>query len=166
MLNTTAYTRLTARHTTLVSAAALLTIATLVLTGCSASGLPLPADASPPGPASGRDTAAGCPTPVPFDDLGLEENGSSAGQSIQDAATQDDDNAVEQGTIPALAAREALLDRVNQGPLRPDVRAEAESAAPDPGLELHADNAVLSSTLLVSDSAGQETPDATPTPCP
>ena len=166
MSNTTAFAASISNHSALVRAAALLTITSLVLTSCSASSLSLPVDASRPGPAAGAEAGAGCPTPTPFDNFGLEENGSSAGQSIQDAATHDEAATGDPDTIPSLAAREALLDRVNQGPTREDARTPGEAAVPDPGLGLQGDTAVPGATQPLSDSTDLAADHATPTPCP
>ena len=143
------------------------TLAVLILTGCSAQGLSPTAGEPSPGAATEVDATSGCPTPSPSDDLGLEHNGSSAGQSAQAAATSDENTvAGEQGMIPSLAAREAMLDRANQGPPRPEARAEDAIAAPDPSLALTGDTAAVSATLPMSDSTGLSADGATPTPCP
>ncbi len=166
MSNTTAFAASISSHGAFVRAAALLTITSLVLTSCSASSLPLPVDVSRPGPAAGAEAGAGCPTPTPLDDLGLEKNSGSAGQSTQDPATLDEAATGDPDTIPSLAAREALLDRVNQGPTRENARTPVEVATPDPGLGLQGDTAVPGATQPLSDSADLATDHATPTPCP
>ncbi len=151
----------------LLGAAVRWTLAVLILTGCSAQGLSPTAGEPSPGAATGVDATSGCPTPIPSDDLGLEQNGSSAGQSAQAAATSDENMAAgEQGIIPSLAAREAMLDRANQGPLRPEARADDTVAAPDPSLALTGDTAAVSATLSMSDSTGLSVDGAAPTPCP
>lgn len=156
-----------ARHRRLRGAAVSWTLAVLILTGCSAQSLP-PLGGEPlPETTAGTDVTTGCPTPTPSDDLGLEQNGGSAGQSTQGAATPDENLAAsEQEAILSLAEREAMLDRANQGPLRPEAHADGAIVAPDPSLGLTADTAAVSATISMSDSSDLSADGATPTPCP
>lgn len=151
-----------ARHKMLL----LLTITAVALAGCSAPGLaPLEDEPKPPS-ALGTEAATGCPTPVPPGDLGLEQNEGMAGQSIQDPARLEDTMAAGEQTVPSLAEREAMLDRVNQGPTRPEERPEGDGVPPVPGIELQAGRADSDAAVPLSGTSGLEADAATATPCP
>ncbi len=103
----------------------------------------------------GRSQQTGCPTPTASitESLGAEESGQASA-----SPTGIDDLTVAGAATDQLspAEREAMLDRVNQGPARPD-STDAASVAPAPGTEsLPADTA----------TSGDLEQAPTPTPCP
>lgn len=142
----------------------LLTMAAVVLTGCTTPNLATQEDA----PAM-PDTAImmGCPTPTPQDDLGLEQSGAVAGQGIQESASHEDtQTAGDENAVPSLAEREAMLDRANQGPVRPGVELEGSGVPPDPNLSLQPGTAEVDAAAPVSGTTHPDASDTTPTPCP
>lgn len=144
----------------------LLTITAVLLASCSAPGsIPLGNQAQPVNTV-GAEASSGCPTPTPANDLGLEPNEGVAGSSVQDAATLEDTMPTDEQNVPSLAEREAMLDRVNQGPARPDARPEGDGVPPDPALELHAGSAEIDAAVPLSGTPDLDPSAATATPCP
>lgn len=144
----------------------LLAITAVALAGCGAPGLASLEDESYRPSAVNTETVTGCPTPVPADDLGLEQNAGMAGQSAQGPAILEDAMPTDQEAVPSLAEREAMLDRVNQGPTRPEERPEGDGVPPVPGIELQAGRADSDATVPLSGTSGLEADAATATPCP
>lgn len=150
----------------------LLTIASVVLSGCATPGsaaldeTPSTSDTTP----STADTVAvtGCPTPTPQDTFNLDQDASTAGQSIQEPATLEGDTtaAGDENTVPSLAEREAMLDRVNQGPVRPGVELAGDGVPPDPNLSLQPGSPDVDATAPVSATTHLDANATTPTPCP
>lgn len=103
----------------------------------------------------GRADPTGCPTPTAAitESLGAEESGQASA-----SPTGIDDLTVAGAATDQLspAEREAMLDRVNQGPARPD-SVDGASVAPAPGTESLPGDPAASDDL-------QQAP--TPTPCP
>ena len=106
----------------------------------------------------GQADQTGCPTPTAVigDSLGAEESGQANASPVGV-----DDLTVAAGPTEQLspAEREAILDRVNQGPARPD-SADTASVPPVPGTESPPGDATTADAATDLDVA------PTPTPCP
>lgn len=96
----------------------------------------------------------GCPTPTPLTSVALEAQ-ESAQASVSPAGAQEATTDIASADQLSPAEREAMLDRVNQGPARPQLTNEA-SVPPAPGSESGLGDAPAAPDLDVA---------PTPTPC-